>query len=312
MQHRFGQADLLLLITTLIWGWTFIIVKWSVAKVDPYFFVFGRFLLALVLLVILFHPRIKQNWRSCLGPGILLGILLALAFITQTLGLKYTTASASGFITGLSVILVTVFAAIINRRLPKKPVLIGIIAATIGLFLITFKGSLEFAQGDLLTLACAVLFALHVIFTERLVPNLSVSILTLVQFATVTLLTGLIFLFQGVNTQNLINFSPWQWAAILYCGVLATAVAYLFQTKAQQKIPSFRTAVLLATEPLFAGIFAIGLRFDPFDWKVVLGGLFILAGMILASWDSKTEQTLPIPELIPVSKLGPNQSKILP
>lgn len=76
------------------------------------------------------------------------------------------------------------------------------------------------------------------------------------------------------------DFVPLQWFAILYCGILATTVAYLFQTKAQQKIPTYRTAALLATEPLFAGIFAIGLKFDPFDWKVVVGGGLIFTGMI--------------------------------
>jgi drug/metabolite transporter (DMT)-like permease len=177
MKHKFLIADLLLIITAMIWGWTFIIIKWSVASIDPYFFIYSRFLVAFILLMILFHSRIKQHWRSCLKPGIILGLILALGFITQTLGLKYTTASASGFITGLNVILVTVFAAIITRKLPNKIVLLGILAATAGLLLLTFKGSLEFGKGDLLTLACAALFALHIVYTERLAQNLATSVL---------------------------------------------------------------------------------------------------------------------------------------
>lgn len=293
MKHKFFSSDLLLLTTTMIWGWTFIIVKWSVTAIDPFFFIFSRFILALVLLGILFHPKLKENWGACLKPGLFLGTILGLAFIAQTLGLKYTTASASGFITGLSVIIVAVLAALINRRLPRRIVLIGIITATTGLLLITLKGSLAFAKGDLLTLACAVLYALHVIYTERMAQNLSAGVLTLIQFATVAVISGLTFLFFGQKPVSMVNFSVLQWLAILYCGILATAVAYLLQTKAQQKIPTYRTAVLLATEPLFAGIFAIGLRFDPFDWKVVIGGGLIFCGMILASWDNKLEQKLP-------------------
>ena len=121
-----------------------------------------------------------------------LGVLLGLGFVTQTLGLKYTTASSSGFITGLNVIFVTVIAAVINRRLPRRLVLLGIVSASIGLLLITFKGSLEFAKGDLLTLACALLYAFHVVYTERLAANLPASVLTIVQFATITLLSGLV------------------------------------------------------------------------------------------------------------------------
>jgi drug/metabolite transporter (DMT)-like permease len=277
----------LLLVTALIWGWTFIIVKWSVAAIDPYFFIFSRFLLALICLTAISYSKFKENWRPCLKPGLLLGLILALAFIAQTLGLKYTTASASGFITGLNVILVAVFASAINRRFPHRLVMVGIIAATIGLLFITFKGSLEFEKGDLLTLVCAVLFALHIVFTDRIVQNVSASILTLIQFVTVAVVAGIAYLIFGAKPISFTGFSPLQWSAVLYCGILATAIAYLFQTKAQQKVPTFRTAILLATEPLFAGIFAIGLHFDPFDWKVVIGGLLIFTGMILASWDSK-------------------------
>jgi drug/metabolite transporter (DMT)-like permease len=298
MPKRSLNGDFLLLTTTLIWGWTFIIVKWSITTIDPYFFIFSRFLLALLFLTVIFHPSLKLNWRACLKPGIILGVILALAFIAQTIGLKYTTASASGFITGLSVILMAVFAALINRRLPHWLVLLGIVVATAGLLLITFKGSLEFAKGDLLTLAGAVLFALHVVYTERMGRGASASALTIIQFVTVTACSGLAFLLFGQKPVPLAGFNLLQWSAIAYCGLLATAVGYLFQTKAQQKIPTFRTAVLLATEPLFAGIFAIGLRFDPFDWRVVIGGLLIVAGMVLASWDSKISNMLPIPEVV--------------
>lgn len=297
MKNKLSGSDLLLLTTTMIWGWSFIIVKWSVAAIDPFFFIFSRFILALLLLGILFFPKLKGNWGACLKPGLFLGTILGLAFIAQTLGLKYTTASASGFITGLNVILVAILAALINRRLPRRIVLIGIIAATVGLLLITLKGNLDFAKGDLLTLACAVLFALHVVYTERMAQDLSAGVLTLVQFATVAVISGLSFLFFGQKPVPLGGFSILQWLAILYCGIPATAIAFLFQTKAQQKIPTYRTAVLLATEPLFAGIFAIGLRFDPFDWKVVIGGVLIFCGMILASWDNKLEPNLPIAEI---------------
>lgn len=302
MKNKFSSSDFLLLTTTMIWGWTFIIVKWSVAAIDPFFFIFSRFILALLLLGILFHPKLKGNWKACLKPGLFLGTILGLAFIAQTLGLKYTTASASGFITGLNVILVAVIAALINQRPPRRIVLIGIISATAGLLLITLKGNLAFAKGDLLTLVCAILYALHVVYTERMSRNLSASVLTLIQFTAVVAISGLCFLCFGQKPVPLVNFSMWQWFAILYCGILATAVAFLFQTKAQQKIPTYRTAVLLATEPLFAGIFAIGLRFDPFDWKVIIGGVLIFCGMILASWDNKLDKTLPIPEIVPVEK----------
>lgn len=287
MKLKLNSADLLLLVTTLIWGWSFIIVKWSVSRIDPFFFIFIRFLLALAVLTLCFFPKIKEHWRACLKPGVFLGVIMALGFITQTLGLKYTTASASGFITGLNVVLVAVFASLINRRLPRRIVLVGIVCATVGLLLITLKGRLNFTKGDLLTLACALFFALHVVYTDRLAQNLSAAILTLVQFTTVTLISGAAYLCFGQHPAVFGQFSILLWLALLYIGILATALAYLFQTKAQQKIPAFRTAVLLATEPMFAGIFALSLGFDPFSWRVVAGGLLIFTGMIYASWDTR-------------------------
>jgi drug/metabolite transporter (DMT)-like permease len=298
MRLRWSRSDLLMLITTSIWGWSFIIVKWSVSSIDPYCFIFSRFGLALMLLAAIFHRKIKDNWRRCLRPGVFLGALLALAFITQTLGLKYTTASASGFITGLNVILVAVFAAAINRRIPHPLVSAGIAVATAGLLLITFKGALVFEKGDLLTLACAVLFAIHVVYTDRLARGLDASILTIVQFVTVLGIAGVAYLLLGDHSLPLLKLTPLQWLATGYSGLLATGLAFLFQTKAQQEIPAFRTAILLATEPLFAGAFAMGLGFDPFDWKVVLGGLCIFLGMICASWDSKPQPSARMTETI--------------
>ncbi|HEY8462582.1 MAG TPA: DMT family transporter [Bacillota bacterium] len=285
MKRIFSAADLLLLVTTFIWGWSFIIVKWSMTVIDPYFFIFARFTIALLFLVTIFEAKLKNQLRTCIIPGFILGLVLAMAFITQTLGLRSTTASVSSFITGLNVVLVAGFASLTRRKLPPVPVLIGIGTATVGMLLITFRGPLAFQRGDLFTLTCAVLFAWHIVLTEKYAPSHSVTALTLVQFATAALLAGLVFLFWGHQRLPLVKFTGWHWAAILYSALPATALAYLFQTKAQQKIPPFRTAIIMATEPLFAGIFAISLRFDPFDWKVVAGGILIVAGMILAAWD---------------------------
>lgn len=285
MKKLFTIADAYLLITTFIWGWSFIIVKWSMAAIDPYFFIFCRFALALLVLATLFRTELTRHWKDCLPVGIILGLVLGLAFVAQTLGLKLTSASASGFITGLNVVLVTIFATLTDRKLPRLPVLIGIGLATVGLFFITFRESLRFQTGDLLTLACAVLFALHIVLTEKYAPRRSAAVLTLVQFSVAGLLAATAFLCLGHQQLPLAQFNIRHWAAILYSALPATALAYLLQTKAQQQIPPFRTAVIMATEPLFTGLFAIGLRFEPFDWKIVVGGILIVAGMVLAARD---------------------------
>lgn len=284
MKRRLLEAEIFLLMAAFIWGWSFIIVKWSVRLLDPYFFIFSRFFLGVILLGVIYLSELKKHWRVCLKPGLFLGVILGLAFIAQTWGMKYTSASASGFITSFSVVLAALFSMIIQREFPPKVILFGIVIATIGLFVISVQDSLVFQKGDLLTLICAILYALHVVYLSQLGRNLSAAALTLIQLMTVMVIAGIGFLLFGTRSVPLHAFSGLHWLAIFYAGVLATAIAYLLQTKAQQKLSAFRTSVILAFEPLFAAIFATSLRFDPFSWRVVIGGLFIVAGMILASW----------------------------
>ncbi|MCL6590441.1 MAG: DMT family transporter [Firmicutes bacterium] len=292
MKNRASTADILLLTAAFIWGWSFIIVKWSVALLDPYFFIMGRFLLAVIILGVIFHSELKKYWRACLKPGLILGLILGLAFIAQTWGMKYTSASASGFITSFSVVLTAVFAILIHRVFPPKTILLGILIATIGLVIIAFRDNLMFQKGDLLTLVCAIFYALHVVYLSSFSRNLSAAALTLIQLMTVMLIAGFGFLFFGKHPVPFSSFSMLHWLSILYAGVLATAFAYLLQTKAQQKLSSFRAAVILAAEPLFAAIFATSLHFDPFSWRVIIGGLLIVAGIILASWNPQQKSGL--------------------
>ena len=116
MLHR-----ILLLLSALFWGGTFVVVKQAVAAADPILFIGARFLLAAIMLVVIFPRVLRRNLRDALRPGITLGLMLTAGYITQTLGLQLTTATASGFITGLSIILVTVFDILITRKSPGIP-----------------------------------------------------------------------------------------------------------------------------------------------------------------------------------------------
>ena len=280
MLHR-----ILLLLSALFWGGTFVVVKQAVAAADPILFIGARFLLAAIMLVVIFPRVLRRNLRDALRPGITLGLMLTAGYITQTLGLQLTTATASGFITGLSIILVTVFDILITRKSPGIPALTGVICGTIGLLLLSFRGGrLEFATGDLLTLACAFAFALHITLTGRYAPKCEPIALSTVQFtvvAVICLTYSLLFKQQPLTPL-------WSvWPAVAFTGIFASGLAFLFQTMAQRHVSTVQTAIILAAEPLFAALFGRLVLKEQTGWVLIAGGLLIVSGMILSALPRK-------------------------
>ena len=276
MLHR-----ILLLLSALFWGGTFVVVKQAVAAADPILFIGARFLLAALMLGVVFPRVLRRNLRDALRPGIILGLMLTAGYVTQTFGLQLTTATASGFITGLSIILVTVFHILITRKSPGAPALTGVICGTIGLLLLSFRGGrLTFAAGDLLTLACAFAFAFHITLTGRYAPKCEPITLSTVQFtvvAVICLTYSLLFKHQPVAPLLSV------WPAVVFTGIFASGLAFLFQTMAQRHVSTVQTAIILAAEPLFAALFARILLKEQSGWVLIVGGLLIVGGMVLSA-----------------------------
>jgi len=160
------KAELFLFSCTVIWGGTFVIVKSGLEDSSPLQFVAIRFTIA----AILFFPFVAKSLRSISRKawegGIVIGSLLFLGFVSQTIGLTYTTASKSGFITGLLVVFTPIFQVVIERRAPKIGNVIGVILVTVGLYLLTSPEGSEFNIGDLLTLFCAAVFGLYIVYLD--------------------------------------------------------------------------------------------------------------------------------------------------
>ncbi|HBK68978.1 MAG TPA: hypothetical protein DDZ91_10075 [Firmicutes bacterium] len=279
MQKNFWQANLLLLITALIWGSTFIIVKESLKTLHPMQIIAYRFTLAFFFIFLLYHRAFFQNWRSSLLPGIGLGLILALGFTTQTIGLKLTSPSSSALITGLNALIVALLESLINKKKLSRSSLLGILTATIGLTFITWSGQPRLELGDLLTLVCAVFFALHIVATNKALINCDPRTLIVIQYAVVALVCWCF-----VPTKLLSNnYEVKIWFSLLYLGLLATGLAFLFQTLAQRRASPIHTAIILATEPAFASILSIGFGYEPFTLKLITGGVLMIVGMILSS-----------------------------
>jgi drug/metabolite transporter (DMT)-like permease len=257
------------MVVTAIWGWTFVVVKDAVTQYPTLPFLQLRFALALVVLALVVR---RLPTRRELRVGAVIGVTLALGYLAQTLGLTLTSAGNAGLITGLFV----VFTPLLNRVF-GTPIRwftwVATAVSLVGLLLLT-GGPSGMNLGDLLVLACAALFALHIVLLGRWSPGSASVPLAMVQMAACTVLFSL------GGTWSLRPPSGSVWVAILVTGLLASAFGYIVQTWVQARIDANRTALILATEPAWALVAAIFLAGQRFDYPQALGAAIVLAAIV--------------------------------
>lgn len=289
MKKEAKAADVLLLIVAGIWGFTFVTVQNAVSFLEPHAFNTIRFSIAALLLIIwllLFNrSQLKEVHKYSIKAGIILGVFLFIGYSFQTIGLVYTTSSKAGFITGLSVILVPLFLFIFYQTKLTANNIIGALSATVGLYLLTLANAVSVNIGDLYVFICAIGFALQIIFTGKYTSSYPTLLLTIIQLATVSILSFLAsFLFENTtnNFQLSILYQKEVWFALLITSVFATALAFIIQTGVQKYTTSTRVALIFAMEPVFAAITAYFYNQERLLSSAWIGCALILAGMILA------------------------------
>jgi drug/metabolite transporter (DMT)-like permease len=260
---------LLLLMVTAVWGWTFVLVKDAVTHYPTLPFLQIRFALALVVMAVVVHRR---PTRRELKVGAIIGTVLAAGYLTQTAGLTITSPGNAGLITGLFVVLTPLL-----NRLFGAPIHAWTWIATVlslgGLVLLT-GGPSGMNVGDLLVLACAVLFALHIVLLGRWSPGTSSGPLAMVQIGMCTLL------FSVGGTWSLRAPGADVWFAIVVTALFASAFGYFIQTWAQAHISANRTALILATEPAWALVAAVLLAGQRFGVVQAIGAGLVLAAIV--------------------------------
>lgn len=273
-----------LLGVALIWGWTFVLVKESLSEIDTFTFLFYRFALAFLLLLILFGHRLKQTHPHSWLKGALIGIALFCGYWFQTWGLVYTTATNSAFITGLSVVLVPILGAVFFRMAVVRIGWIGAMMSVLGLGLIVFgktESEIILNGGDFLTIVCAISFAMHILLIGHFTrPQYYVPILV-AQIGVVALLSGSgMLLVKGVSWPS--SYAVWK--GIIITGLFATVLAFWIQNRFQPHCTAIHTAIIFSGEPVFAALFGyllLGEHFIKWQW---LGALFILTAILVVKW----------------------------
>ncbi|HVF12743.1 MAG TPA: DMT family transporter [Actinomycetota bacterium] len=261
---------------TAIWGLTFVLVKDAVEAMPPLRFLAIRFLLAgLVLLPFGGRPRLSSVRNS-----VPTGIALAVGYALQTIGLRYTGATRSGFITGLAVIFTPLVGAVLFGIRSSLRMLVAVLASGLGMFLLIGADLRHANLGDLLTLGCAISFAFHLLLQARAVVKVAPVVLASMQM----LIAGGLFLMGSVLTETqAFSFPPKVLVALAVTAVGGSAIAFLVMAWAQRHLSPTQTAVILSAEPVFAGIAGyalLGERLSPVAW---VGASLILTAMLAVS-----------------------------
>jgi drug/metabolite transporter (DMT)-like permease len=277
-RHRRLIADLGLLYAAAIWGTTFSIVKGSLDAIDPVALVGYRFLIAAVVLgSVLWVKRVPV--RASLKEGAALGLLLWLLYVPQTIGLRYTTASNSGFITGLFIVFVPAFSLLIFKRKPTMQRLAAVGLALCGLWLLT-GGLRAFGIGDALTLLTAMTYALHILFADHWVNDEGNPwALSFVQFLTVGVLSIAVLPFTGaswgIHRVGTIG-------VVVFLALFPTLSAFVIQLVAQRITTPVKVAVIFAMEPVCAALYAWSFGGERMVPLKAIGGLLIVVAIALS------------------------------
>ena len=276
-QHatRIKFAPWALLLVAASWGWAFVIMKDSIARQSVNNFLFSRFALAVVVMVVLRPQVFKLFNKDLVTRSAFAGTFLGAGYILQTLGLERTGAAITGFITGLYVVFTPLIAALI---LKTRITLItwGCVAlATIGLALLSVRGwSVGF--GELLVLGGAICFGAHIISLGKWSRGRDAYAMTVIQLAMCTVITGIGSVAEG-------GYSPppdWGvWATVVFTAVVCTAVAFMVQTWSQAHMSTTKVAVILTMEVVFAAIFAILFGGEILTLQTAIGGFLVVIAM---------------------------------
>ncbi|NLY39933.1 MAG: DMT family transporter [Firmicutes bacterium] len=272
-------ADVALVLAALFWGANFVVAKAALDLIPPFTYLGLRFIIAAVLLAAACWRKMLKATRQDLLAGLLAGFFLWAGFAFQTVGLLYTTPAKSGFITGISVVLVPFLYILVTRKSPGWFSFAGGSLALVGLFLLS-GASLQPQLGDALTFICAIGFAAHIVALGVFAPRQDPVVLTIVQMA----LTGagsmvLALLFEPLS--GMFSHPPLVWGAILFAVLFCTIGAFLIQNMAQRFTPPTHAALILSTEAVFAGIFSFLFWSESFTIPKLAGALLIFAGIVL-------------------------------
>lgn len=281
-----NKGRLALVIVAIIWGSGFVASALALDYFTSFQILALRFTLAFIGSLIVYRKELINHDKDGIKKGIIIGIVLYLAFMFQTIGLVYTIASKNAFLTATNIVIVPFLSFIILRERINKNEIIGSIVTLIGIGLLTFNDSKigSINVGDIFTLICALFFALQILLTDYFVKDASPGILVVSQMGTASLIGWLVIILFD-NSQFNVNIKSI--CPILYLGLASTLLAYGIQTWAQKRVDATEAAIILSSEALFGMIASAIILKEPITINLLIGGFLILAGIVIVQLKQK-------------------------
>jgi drug/metabolite transporter (DMT)-like permease len=286
-------SELALIAIASIWGLTFVMVKDAIAELPTMAFLAYRFIPASLIVAVVFRKQLRAlppaGWRA----GAVMGVFLTGGYVFQTLGLEETTASNAGFITGLFVVLTPVLGAVFLRQSIPFAVWAAAAVAMVGLWLLSGASDDFNLGGDGLVLVCSFSLAAHILATAGAVKSYDVGALLAIQLGVVGVITLAIGAVAGdLETPH----GATVWSALIVTSLIASALGFFVQTFAQQHAPPARTALILAAEPAFAGLFGWLLNDERLTAAGWLGAALIMTAIVAVEIIPRFRPPRPLPE----------------
>ena len=270
-------ADASLFGVAVLWGFNFVAIKYVVDRMDPTLFLLLRYWVAFFMLAVIMPRSLRGTTRRDWFYGSLLGFFYFTALVVQSYGLQLTTPGKSGFITGMNVAMVPFIYWAVTRRSPGGYQILGALVAAVGLGVLSLRGDLTMGLGDSVTLISALFYAMHIAATGFWAPQVRPATLAITQILASAVLCTILAPFVTDFTLDL----DWRlWGIIVWMALSGTIVAFLVQSWAQRHTTSTHAGVLLSLEAVFAVLFGVIFGFDSVTWRLLAGGVLILAGIL--------------------------------
>lgn len=273
-------ADISLAIVAIIWGSGFVALDIALkAGIKPFLTMAIRFSIASIILGAIFYKKLRLLNKKNLKSGIIIGLFLFGGFATQTAGLQYTTPSKNAFITGVNVVIVPFLYWILSKKRPDIYSFIAAVMCCLGIGFLTLDSVGGINIGDVLTLFCAVLFAMHISAVGHYSKDNDPIVLTIVQMIVAAVLSIVCAIFVEKPPATFTTDSIF---AVVYLGVFCTCIAFLIQNIAQKYTSTTKTAIILSTESVFGTILAVLIIGDDLTGPMVIGCIIIFCGIIIS------------------------------
>ncbi|WP_141604009.1 DMT family transporter [Terrilactibacillus laevilacticus] len=276
--EKIWLADLSLLLVAIVWGSSYLATKIVLTELDVYPFLFIRFFLTIILMVLFTYKQLikasKQTWIT----GMVFGLFLAGIFTSETWGIQYTSASNAGFLISLFVVFTPLVESLMFKEKIRFGILVAVILSVIGTFFLTMKSGYTFNIGDLLILLAALLRAIQMTVTQKMTKGhvMDSGALTTIQLGVVAIVMGILSLSNG-DGYSFFSLSLKFWFLTAYLAIFCTLLAFYIQLTLIRRTSPTRVGLLMGTEPVFSALFAVCLGGDLMTLQEWIGGLLIVA-----------------------------------